>query len=133
MKQIMDTNAEYTIFDPLIAIDKPAPLLDDALCASTRNILEAQRTLSPEAFFLYMHLSLFNDKESFRFSVPLFCDRFGFTRNMYLDAYNELVGSDYLTTPTQEDHILFFHDYPLVPPYVFDGYEENVSESPDAM
>lgn len=133
MKHNIDTNTEYTVFEPLIAIDKPEPRPDDMLCVSTGNILEAQSTLSPEAFFLYMHLSLFNDKESFRFFATPFGDMFGFTRNMYLDAYNELVNADYLTTPTRDDRILFFHDRPLVPPYLFDEYKENESEIPDAM
>lgn len=133
MKENFDTNSNYNPYEPLIVIDKPEPLLDDAICVSTENILEAQGTLSPEAFFLYMHLSLSNDKESFRFSAPTFCDRFGFTRNMYLDAYNELVDEDYLTTPIQEDRILFFHDRPLVPPYVFDECEEDGDSLPEAM
>ena len=133
MNQKINTAAEYTVFEPTIVIDKPEPLYDDAICVSTGNVLEAQRTLSPAAFFLYMYLSLFNDKEVLSFAVPPFCDRFGFTRNMYLDAYNELVDEDYLTTPIQEDRILFFHDRPLVPPYVFDEYEEDEYEIPDAI
>lgn len=128
MKQNIDTTAEYTAFEPLIAIDKPQPRPDDTLCVSIGNILEAQRTLSPEAFFLYMHFTLSKDKEAFRFFALRFCDRFGFTRNMYLDAYNELVDADYLTTSTQDKRTLFFHDYPLVSPYLFGEYEHDEAE-----
>ena len=126
MKQNIATPAEYAIFDPLIVIDKPDPLHDDALCVSMGNILDAQGTLSPEAFFLYMYISLCDNTESFRFFSSRFCDRFGFTDDMYANAYNELLEYSYLTTTTHNSDTLYFHDHPIDLPFL---NQTNHSES----
>ena len=118
MNPKFNTATEYTTFDPLIVIDKPAPLHDDALCVSIGSILDAQGTLSPEAFFLYMYFSLCDNMESFRFFGSRFCDRFGFTDDMYANAYNELLEYSYLTTTTHNSGTLYFHDHPIDLPYL---------------
>ena len=119
---MMQTNDMNTsdLRNPTIYINKLAPCSDDRMCISLGNTLSAQMNLSPVAFFLYMSFILYDNMETFDFSVPHFCESFGLTHKEYVSAYNELIYNEYLTTTVPGSDFLCFHDKPHVTPCSLD-------------
>lgn len=131
MKQTdyINTNITCDQLTPIVHIDKPEPSAKDRVSISFYHTSEAQELLSPEAFFLYMYFALYNDKDTVQFSAYEFCDFYGWTHEKYMDAYNDLLSNEYLMTTTNETNILYFHDDPYVPIYLYDWDEADKADN----
>ena len=81
---------------PIVIINKQPPHPDDTICLSRAHTLEALETLSPEAFFLYMHLVLGQDKDIL---IPVFADTLDFNCNMDLDIRNRIEDESHRFNP----------------------------------
>ena len=124
----MKSNITRDHLSPIVHIDKPEPRPNDRVSLSRHNTIEAQELLSPEAFFLYMFFALCSDKSAVQFSASKFCDDYGWPRGLYMDAYNELLSNEYLMTTTEESNMLFFHDDPYVPIYLYGWHGDDEGE-----
>ena len=112
---------------PIIFIDKPDR--DDMVCLSLESTLEAQDILSPEAFSLYIWFALYDNKEIRRTSSSSICNDLDLDPDVYMDAYNELLDNDYLTGTADGSGFVYFHDRPLVPPYLFQLDTDDINKS----
>lgn len=119
MKDTTNNAVTTDVYNPIIIIDKPEIHHEDRYYISLENTLEAQSLLSPEAFYLYMNLVLHDDKAEYMFMGSRFCFHWGYTLDMYMAAYNELLENAYLTPTTHDSHILYFHDKPLELPCLY--------------
>jgi len=108
----INANLSGDPYIPFIITDKPDR--NDMVALSLESTHAAQRALSPSAFFLYMWFVLADDKQTYHFSSQSFCESFDLAKT----AYNELLDNDYLTTTTRDSGTFYFHDRPLVPPYL---------------
>ena len=95
--------------NPVVFIDKPEPCPGDLAYVSVSNTLEALKNLSMDAGLLYMEFALLEDKKLYQFSATKFCDSHGWRYDEYMDAYDELVETGYLTPVIEEENLWAFN------------------------
>ena len=123
MKQTETTNIVPDLYNPIVFIDKPDR--EDMVSLSLKSTLEAFRHLTPEAFGLYMWLALYDSNKAYRLDGAEICKEYYIDPEIYMDAYNELLDHDYLIATTKTSGVLYFHDRPYVPPYLFEWKDGN--------
>ena len=115
MIETQTENITYSLMNPIVIIDVIDPTSDDIFCLSRENTIRAMCSLSPLAFFFYMFFVISEPQVSNPFLGTEFCEETDLPREIFIDAFDELMENHYLI-PTETDPLVFyFNTSPDIP------------------